>query len=762
MQVHNSDFVGHFQNEKTGGNQFDVLDIEWMLGIARRQWRVVAAAAFLAALAGLLYVMTAVPLYTADISVLLDAEKNQLVEELSMSGAGLEDETALLSQIEVLTSETIGLAVVDKLKLGEDPIFMAEPRSILGTVLAPVRALMNIPKWFASNQVEDDAQARRAQAQLILSRNMSVDRVGKTYVLRIGYTSPSPQMAARIANAIGDAYVVDKLNSKYESTRRASAWLQERIVELRQKALETDLAVQKFRTANGLVSTGSQLVSDQQLSELNTALITAQAETAKARARLDRIQSIVSSGQSDAIVTDVLDSSVSTELRKKYLDSAKLEGEISKKLGPNHVQAVRLRAEMAEYKRLMFEEVNRIAESYRSEVDVAAAREKSLQDSVSKATNISATANETQVQLRELERESDTYRTLYQTFLQRYQEAVQQQSFPVTEARIISSASAPEKASFPRKPLVLALFVVMGAAAGTGVGAFREFRDRFFRTGDQVRDILKQEYLGAAPLVIESKQPRNALQVGEVNPRLINKQSSISDYVLDNPLSAFAETLRSAKIAADLSILSNKCKVIGIVSTLPGEGKSTVSTNFAELLASQGNRTVLIDADLRNPGTTRMLARHAQAGILEILLDDKAPQDVLLSNPRTKLAFLPAVIKHRVPHSSELLISPAMRGLIAKLSQHFDYIIVDLPPIGPVVDARAMASTIIDGFIYVVEWGQTARRVVRHTLNTEPQIASKCLGVILNKVDNEKMKLYRSYGSSEYYHSRYSQYYQEG
>ncbi|WP_277995962.1 MULTISPECIES: polysaccharide biosynthesis tyrosine autokinase [unclassified Rhizobium] len=739
-----------------------MLDIEWMLGIARRQWRVVAAAAFLAALAGLLYVMTAVPLYTADISVLLDAEKNQLVEELSMSGAGLEDETALLSQIEVLTSETIGLAVVDKLKLGEDPIFMAEPRSILGTVLAPVRALMNIPKWFASNQVEDDAQARRAQAQLILSRNMSVDRVGKTYVLRIGYTSPSPQMAARIANAIGDAYVVDKLNSKYESTRRASAWLQERIVELRQKALETDLAVQKFRTANGLVSTGSQLVSDQQLSELNTALITAQAETAKARARLDRIQSIVSSGQSDAIVTDVLDSSVSTELRKKYLDSAKLEGEISKKLGPNHVQAVRLRAEMAEYKRLMFEEVNRIAESYRSEVDVAAAREKSLQDSVSKATNISATANETQVQLRELERESDTYRTLYQTFLQRYQEAVQQQSFPVTEARIISSASAPEKASFPRKPLVLALFVVMGAAAGTGVGAFREFRDRFFRTGDQVRDILKQEYLGAAPLVIESKQPRNALQVGEVNPRLINKQSSISDYVLDNPLSAFAETLRSAKIAADLSILSNKCKVIGIVSTLPGEGKSTVSTNFAELLASQGNRTVLIDADLRNPGTTRMLARHAQAGILEILLDDKAPQDVLLSNPRTKLAFLPAVIKHRVPHSSELLISPAMRGLIAKLSQHFDYIIVDLPPIGPVVDARAMASTIIDGFIYVVEWGQTARRVVRHTLNTEPQIASKCLGVILNKVDNEKMKLYRSYGSSEYYHSRYSQYYQEG
>jgi succinoglycan biosynthesis transport protein ExoP len=754
--------VGHFQGENAGGNQFDVLDIEWVLGIARRQWKVVAAAAFVAVIAGLVYVVTAVPLYTANISLLLDADKNRLVEELSMAGTGLEDETALLSQVEVLTSETIGLAVVDKLKLGEDPVFMAEPRSLVGTLLAPVRALMNIPKWFSSGNVDDGPEMRRAYAQIILSKNMSVDRVGKTYVLNIGYTSPSPQLSAKIANAIGDAYVVDKLNSKYESTRRASSWLQERIVELRQKALETDLAVQKFRTANGLVSTGSQLVSDQQLSELNTALIGAQAETAKARARLDRIQSIVSSGQSDAIVTDVLDSSVSTELRKKYLDAAKVEGEISKKLGVNHAQAVRLRAEMAEYKRLMFEEVNRIAESYRSDVDVAAAREKSLQDSVSKATLISATANETQVQLRELERESDTYRTLYQTFLQRYQEAVQQQSFPVTESRVITSASAPEKASYPRKPLVLALFFVIGAAAGTGIGAFREFRDRFFRTGDQVRDILKQEFLGAAPLIAQSKQTGNALQVGEVNPRLINKQSSISDYALDNPLSAFAETLRSAKIAADLSILSKKCKVIGIVSTLPGEGKSTVSTNFAELLASQGNRTVLIDADLRNPGTTRALARHAQAGILEVIIENQSPKDLLLFNPRTGLAFLPAVIKHRVPHSSELLISQAMRNLVAQLSQHYDYIIVDLPPLGPVVDARAMASNIIDGFIYVVEWGQTARRVVRHTLNTEPQVAAKCLGVILNKVDNEKMKLYRSYGSSEYYHSRYSQYYQEG
>jgi succinoglycan biosynthesis transport protein ExoP len=413
---------------------------------------------------------------------------------------------------------------------------------------------------------------------------------------------------------------------------------------------------------------------------------------------------------------------------------------------------------MEEYRRLMFEELGRIAESYKSDLAIAKARETSLQNSVSLATGVSAVANETQVQLRELEREAETYKNLYQTFLQRYQEAVQQQSFPVTDARVISSANPPSSPSQPRKMLLLAAFCIMGAGIGAGIGAFREFRDRFFRTGEQVRDILGLEFLGIAPLMNDGL--RVVDNATESNPRSIRKATEVTNYVIDHPLSSFAETLRSAKIAADLGISEKECKVIGIVSTLPGEGKSTVSVNFAELLASQGSRVILIDADLRNPGATRAIGRHAQEGLLETLLDGKSPKDCFLYNARTGMAFLPAVVKHRVPHSSELLSSVAMRKLLSTLSSSADYIIIDLPPLGPVVDARAMASR-IDGFVYVAEWGKTARRVVRQTLETEPLIRQKCLGVILNKVDQEKMNLYRSYGSTEYYYSRYSEYYQE-
>ncbi|WFR97748.1 polysaccharide biosynthesis tyrosine autokinase [Rhizobium tumorigenes] len=732
----------------------DAIDIEKLLAIVRRQWTVVALATIIAVIMGVSYALTAVPLYTATSSLLIDRGNDGLVNRLTQNDSltGGDDEVSILSQVEVLKSDTIGLAVVDKLNLGQDSLFMASSGSFFSK--------LNPMKWFVTSDIDTDlTEKSRRDALTLLQDDMDITRVGRTYILNISFTSPSGDLSARIANAIPDAYIVDKLDSKYDSTRRASDWLLARIDELKQKALDSDHAVQKFRSENGLLSAGGTLISDQQLSELNSALIVAQSDTAKTKARYERIQQIVQNGQSDAVVADVLDSAVSNELRQKYLTASKLEADISNRLGKGHIRAVQLRAEMKEYERLMFEELSRYQESYKSEYDVAQARENSLTDSVAKARGESALAGETGVQLRELERAADSFKNLYQTFLQRYQEAVQQQSFPITEARVITRPVKPDKPKYPRKVLVVAFFGVVGVALGSGVAGLREMRDRFFRTGEQVRDELQLEFLGLAPLVKVGKATKSTAS-GDGDTRSIRRTNTMSNYVVDHPMSAFAETLRGAKMAVDLSRKGLGAKVIGIVSTLPSEGKSTISMNFAELLAMQGARTLLIDCDLRNPGSTHSLAQHAQVGLVEALTERLALADLLLLSDKTRLAFLPAVVKHNIPHSSQLLSSSEMTDLLDSVRTSFDYVILDLPPLAPVVDARAIAAQ-VDSFLFVVEWGKTTRKVVRSTLRANIEIIEKCAGIILNKVDNDKMKLYRAYGSSEYYHSRYTSYYRE-
>jgi len=754
----------------SGSDGSESSEFDRLLAAARRQIRVIIVSCVLGMAAGMAYIVTAAPLFTAAASVLIDNRRVRAVQDAYDLNAGFDGGAAVESQVELLKSDRIAFGVIDKLQLHRDPEFTRPQPGLISLLIGSIKAA--VMRSDPEVATEEDVELARETALYVLRGNLEVRRVQRTLVLDIRFRSTDRHKAAAVVNGYTDAYLVDQLDAKYDATRRASSWLLDRMAELKQQVLTSDLAIQKFRADNDLIAAGGKLLSEQQLGEVNSQIVVSRADTAKAEARYARIKAIIDNRQTDAVVTEAIGNAAIEQLRSKFLTAAKREAEFATRLGPTHGAVAALRMEMREYERLMFDELSRIGEGYLSEVVIAQAREKSLRGSMKGLVGNQTSVNETAVALRELEREAETYRTLYQSFLQRYQEAVQQQSFPITEARVITPALVPRGPSHPKSSVILALALLAGGAIGVMVGALRELRDRAFRTEEQAREELPLEFLGVLPLIqtprIRSRKVASKASVSEpggaeweAGKRLLGPQSTVMRYSLDHPLSNFSETLRAIKIAGDLTLAGRMPRTIGIVSVLPDEGKSAVAKNLASLLAHLGASTVLIDADLRNPGLTRNVAPEADAGIVQAVLDGAPIKNLLLHERDSKLAFLPAVLQRRLPHASEFLASAGMRSVMKQAEDDYEWIVLDLPPLGPVVDVRAIASR-IDAFVLVVEWGRTSRKLVRMTLEAERQIRDKCLGVVYNKVNLKKLKLYEAYGSKSYYSGQYTNYYREG
>ncbi|RWO34223.1 MAG: polysaccharide biosynthesis tyrosine autokinase [Mesorhizobium sp.] len=760
----------------------DFIDVERLLGMAARQAKVVAACAAIGLFLGVLYLQTTPPTYMATSRVLIDEGLNKVVDEVSAASVSMQTDSAILSQIEILHSARLAAVVVDKQKLDQNDAFMNPPTSAVskaaGFVRGVVRYFRPNPAVGTADVTQLDpatrdamiASSRRDYAILKLQDEVQAERIGRSYVISIGYQATDPALATAVTKAYADAYLADQLDASFDATERAAVWLQGRLTELRESSQAAALAVEKFRAEHGLAVDDGQLISDKQLSDLNGQLIEAQADTARASARYQQYKSIVESGSDNAfrdaaISADQPSNSIISTLKTRYLTVAKRQQDIEANFGAEHPQAVALAKERADISAQIFGELKQLTESYRNEYEVALARETALRANVALAAGKSSIDNQSQVKLRELEQKATALSTLYQTFLGRYEEASQQQSFPVGKIRVISDATLPKSAATPRTSIVLGLSLVLGVMLGAGVGGLNEFRERFFRTGEDVRDRVGLKFLGYLPIIGSKVAKDDKRDDGQADIKTAQSASAAERRArmrvsIDAPASMFSETLRSAKIAFDVVMEGQGSRVIGVISVLPGEGKSTVAANLAGLLAANGSKTLLVDGDLRNPGLSRSLGMEAEQGLMEAVVSGQTWQSVGKIDRQTKLAIVPAVPRGHFSHTSELLSSAGMRRFIDNAKETFQYIVVDLPPLGPVVDAKAFAP-LADGFVLVTEWGRTPRAMVQSILSSESYIANKIVGVVLNKVDLKKLAKYGSIGGSEKFFDRYSSYYLE-
>jgi len=766
-----------------------------VMGFLRRQYSVIAFVSLLALLLGAVYIFTSAPRYTARAILVIDSHKPQFLQSSEAQfGAVPIDSSAVDTQIEILNSENVMLSVIKDLHLNEDSEFISPKAGFLGTIANLVTGAINaiLPSSPTANEPSAEFQVMR-RALATFQSHLRVKRIGLSYAIEIDFDSLNPERAAQITNAVADAYVVDSLEAKYQITRRAAVWLQDRLKELREQSSEAERAVVAYKSKNNIVDTGGGLMNEQQLAELNSDLIQARAATAEAKARFDRVQQILVAGDIDpdasstATVADTLHNDVITKLREQYLELEARESLWAVKYGANHLAVVNLRNQMGELRRSIFEELKRTAQTYQSDYEIAKKREESIQSSLSQIVAESQTTNEAQVMLHNLQSNAQTYRAIYDNFLQRYMESVQQQSFPISDSRVITQATPPLGKSSPKTMLVMALAALSGMIFGAGIGILRDIADRVFRTTAQIREHLQVDCIAVVPEVkdgvksstlatasplkggpggtagkaMRSTSSRSSKAVAKEakksGPHRIVRDASVRWTVVDSPLSRFTESIRAIKIAVDLVSTDNANKIIGIASSLPNEGKSTIALSLAQLIAHSGRRAILVDCDLRKPTLSRALAPDAKVGFIEIVAEKASFEDVLWVEPTTGMAFLPTVLPSRVVHTTEILASDATRKMFERLREAYDYVIVDLSPLAPVVDVRVM-TPLIDSFVFVVDWGRTKIDVVEHALSATRGVYDNLLGIVLNKVDMNAFGRYEGYHGS-YYDSRYYAHY---
>jgi succinoglycan biosynthesis transport protein ExoP len=689
--------------------------------------------------------------YDATATMLLDKQRvNFFTNQSVVSELSLETNAAVEGQLEVLKSDAIARAVIKKLNLESDPDFaVSPPRSGFFAALGIGNSTPLTQEKLDNQLVE------------LFAKNRTICRLGPSLAIEVSFQSHSAERAAQVANAIVDTYIADILASQRNAAHDAGGWVRDRLAELRGQVAEAESAVVDFKAKNEIVDAGGKSVIAQQIAEISSELIGARMRLSEVSARLDRAQAAANEYATSSVaqaMTETLNNSLTNKLQEQFLELSNRVAEYSVRFGADHKTTFKLRQRLDEIKRGLVQDMQRLSQSFLSEKAILEERVRDLEASLSKAIAKSRNTEQAQVKLRELESVALSNRTLYEGLLRRHSEAVVQEEQPITGARILSPAFAPSAKNM-KKPLVYAVVLAFGSLGlGIGLSLLPDFRDRTFRSRGDIEQRLKSEFigmiptwetgLGAAP-TDEQSLPR--LEWADPDRQVRRSDSALWAFTL-SPTSAFAEAIGHVTFAILRNAEKKDVRIIGMTSVLSNEGASTVAAAVVQSLAKSGRSVILVDCDLRRPELTKDLAPHAQAGLQEILLGQASLEDGILRDARTGFAFLPGVTTRLAVRPEELLDTKAFAAILGELRERYDYVIVDLPPMFPMLDVT-ITDRSIESYVIVVEWGASKIDTVSHALARCPSVQRHMLGLVLNKVDMNRLSLY-DHGSAKYYDAR--------
>jgi capsular exopolysaccharide synthesis family protein len=644
------------------------------------------------------------PVYVATAQLLIEPTRDATDDGILATAAIADDNAAILSQVTYLASRSMARSVIETLELDLEPELrrILDPTERLAAGLGIGRAVA-------------EGEASASLVDRFLER-LNVDREGQTHVIRVSFKSSNPLTAARIANGIAERYIDGRLDAKAALAGGANAWLEQALAESRRALEEAEAELAAYRSSAQSAHGAALAVDSFGINSLRRDVAAAAADRAASEARLRRVRSVLARPDSDLAFEELGGSAVLENLYAQKNQTTRREAELATLYGDRHPQIVNIRAERREIERRIHAEQAALVGTVEAQIQAARAREDALVRELDALKSQSLAQSETEAGIARLERAVERARQLHESYVARQQSVADVVGVQRPDVRLISEATPPVRPSFPKPALFFGLFSMASLGTGLLMVFFLEQLDRGFRTQRAAENGLGRRCIGCLPLVPSGRRS---------DVRLV-------DLPLDSPCSRFAEALRQLVAELSLAPATSGGRVVLLTSAVPGEGKSTTSLALARLAASEGQRVLLIDADLRRPRLAELLDLDAPQGLVEILKGEREAEEVLLEDPATGLALVPG--SARVSQPTRLLGPHALGVLLAEARRHFDLVLIDSPPVLAVTDARVMAS-LCDGILFLVRWQGTQRAVAAHALDQLGGVADKVLGTVLTMAD---------------------------
>ena len=719
--------------------------------VYKRRW-IVAPVFLLVFALGAVNTLRETPVYQAHAQVLIENGQPAVARLDQLFDSNGYDDDFLQTQYRILQSRSLARQAVDMMKLWDVPKLGSGPEpheaiSVMGVArgaLSWTIGLVSTPFRSPEPEVSDTAAraAREAdttgETEQQSSRideflsGLSIAPVRNSRIVEIRYDSTDPFFAAQAANGLAKAYIQQTLQVRFSATKDAADFLGGQLAEQRKAVEESEAALQAFKEKNGAVSAADSAsnIVVARLTDLNSALTKAKTERINKEAAYNQLKAAEGTGALESFPA-VLGNEYIQKLKAELTDLQRQQAQLAERYGERHPDMIKTKSAIESAEAKMKLELSKVVESVRSEFQAAQSEERSLQSALDSQKGEALSMNRKGIEYSVLQREVDSNREVYQSLLQQTKETGISKENRTSTVRIVDEAVPPRSPISPNVPRSLMVSLMLSLGLAVGVAFVIEQVDNRIRTPQEMKAVLGVPFLGMVPAT--PKGMPDPLIVQDVPANFVEAFKSIRTNVL---FSSAEEGLRS----------------VVVTSAGPGEGKSIVAANLAISLAQAGQRVLLIDADMRRPRVHEIFQQDEEPGLSNVLTGNSKTAESVRKTGVPGLWLLPSGVIP--PNPAELLGSRRSLEFVASLEDHFDWAIIDSPPVLAVADS-SIAANRASGLVFVVNSDKTSRQSAHAAIEQLESANAHIIGSVLNRVDIVKHPYY--YAS--YYRKDYAKYY---